>query len=115
MQLVQEQNDGFVTIGEFTTYVKETVFPQSLKELEALTQPEDVRVWRQQLIRELGKKLVKGESYKEAIQADVAPQDFEEIKEDLGFATHIFYEATRVADEYKLKEKEMASQTLELK
>jgi hypothetical protein len=79
MQLLQEPNFEFVAIGEFAKYVKKTVFPKSLKELEKLTQPEDVRLWRKQLIRELGKKLVKGESYTEAIRADIAPQDFEEI------------------------------------
>ena len=112
--LSQAEQLRTVTIGDFHDFVRDRAFPAALQSLQTLVQPEDVRLWRKQLVRDLAEVLVTGESPKDAIEADVDPQDFEESKEDISFARRIYFEANRIQDELRLREKEFASQILML-
>jgi hypothetical protein len=42
-----------VSVNDFFVFVRDKAFPTALKALETLTQPEDVRLWRKQLVRDL--------------------------------------------------------------
>ena len=96
-----------MSVNDFLVFVRDKAFPAALKDLETLTQPEDVRLWRKQLVRDLAKVLVTGESLKEATEVDVDPQEYAENKEELSFPRRVYYEAHRVQDEVKMKENEL--------
>ena len=102
------------SVSGFVAYVKEQVFPKSLKDLDTLKEPSDVRVWRRQHLRELTKMTVVGETFAELVAEDIAAQDDEKVKDSLGTIKSIHIDTIKLMDEYKLVEKEFGGQIEEL-
>ena len=73
-----------LSIQEFCAFVKETVFPESLKSLASVTKLEHIAEWRKELTKALNSKPVVG-------LEPLNPQE-EESKDDLPVPQRIFVE-----------------------